>query len=245
VNSQPITFDCFTETWETVRKDLATFAVGMLIYFIAATMLSLPFSAVNQFQQLSIAGSGVPSDEAMFRQLSSPLYWIMIVCSTLAGAFAYPILVGMTRVALRKMRGELGAGLGQVFELQGAYWRLVGLGVMWLPLFMIGLYLCILPGLVWYALTLPAGLIVVEQNKSAFQALSISFRVMQNYIGVGMLIGGAGILMGLAGVLLCCVGVLFLGTPMYVAGAAVYRRLFPEPVSFGNPGDYYRPPTTY
>jgi uncharacterized membrane protein len=245
MNPQPVTFDCFTETWETVKKDLATFAVGILIFIVVNFLLSLPFTIVNQLQLMDIRGSGVPTDEASMRQISSPLYWLMILGSTLMGAFAYPLLVGLTRVALRKMRGELGAGIGQMFELQGAYWRLVGLGLFWVVGFSIGLALCVVPGLVWYALTLPAGLIVVEQNKSAMEALSMSFSAMQNYIGVGMLICVAGLALAIAGVCLCGIGMLFLGPPLYVAGAAVYRRLFPEPVSFGNPGDYYRPPTTY
>jgi hypothetical protein len=241
-----VTFECFNETWETVKKDFGTFAAGLLLFMILNVGVGMPFSIVSNIQQQQVAQNSSSPEQVLAGTFLSPLYWAMTICSILASSFVYPLLVGLTRVALLKMRGEP-AGLGQMFDLKGRYWPLVGFGLVYNICLILGFYLCVIPGLLWYAVMLPASLIVLEQGRSPFEAMGMSMSAMKQYIGAGMLIGLMGLLATFVGILLCCVGFFFLGPMFYVAGAAVYRRLFPEmdPSVQAGPGDYYRPPTAY
>lgn len=239
-----VTFDAFTDGWNTLTKDIGVYAVCMLIALILGWIVSLPVTLImNGALQAQV--SNLPPEQRGIAMLQSPLYWSQILISNVIGCLVAPMYIAMSRMALRRMRGEY-IQIGQMFDFQGRYGQLVILSFVLALVGGIGLALCLLPGIIFYAAMLPAGLLVLDRGMTAGQALGESWRAMSPSLGAAI---GVIIVCGLVafgGALLCGIGFLFLGPIYFCTQAAVYRELYDY--GMGDPnmqqpeGSYYRPP---
>lgn len=239
-----ITFDAFTDGWGTLTKDIGIYAVCMLIALILGYVVSLPVTLMMQ-GAMQAQVSSLPPQQQGLAMLQSPLYWGQIMISNVIGCLVAPLYIGISRMALRRMRGEP-IQIGQMFQFEGKYVQLVLFSFLLALVGGIGFALCIIPGLIVYALMLPAGLLILDRGMLATEAMSTSMKAMMPSLGAAI---GIVLMCGLCligGALLCCIGALFLGPVYFCTQAAVYRELF----DYGQPvdpmaqpeGSYYRPP---
>lgn len=239
-----VTFDAFTDGWNTLTKDIGVYAVCMLIALVLGWIISLPVSILMRGAMMAQIGS-LPQQEQAMAMFRSPLYWSQFMISNVIGCLVAPLYIGISRMALRRMRGEF-IQIGQMFEFQGKYFQLVLFSFLLALVGQIGLLLCIIPGLVVYAAMLPAGLLILDRGMLATEAMSTSWKAMAPSIGAGIGIVIVCFLCAVAGVILCCIGVLFLGPVYFCTQAAVYRELFdygqPDAAMAQPEGSYYRPP---
>jgi uncharacterized membrane protein len=102
---------------------------------------------------------------------------------------------------------------------------LIGLGLI------VGLMLCILPGIAWLIFTAYAPLLVLDRGMEPVEAISTSFRWVKDNFGQVFVILLVCFILYVAGGLLCGVGLLVTAPVALVAITYSYRALTNEPVA--------------
>jgi hypothetical protein len=238
-----VTFDAFTDAWSILTKDIGIYAVCTLIWIVLVYAVTLPISFLMQGALMAQIGS-LPPQEQMTAMFTSPLYWGQFGLQSILGAVVAPLTICISRMALRRMRGEP-ITIGMMFEFNGRYGQLFAFSFLLALIGSIGFALCLIPGIIFYALMLPAGLLILEKGMPAVQAMQTSIADLKLSLcgAVGLVLVSG--LVAFAGALMCGVGFLFLGPIYFCVQAAVYRELY----DYGTPtdapqapGSYYRPP---
>jgi len=95
----------------------------------------------------------------------------------------------------------------------------------------IGLFLCVIPGLIFMFLAWFWGFFLLDKNLEPVDAIKASIEFVR--ANVGTLLGWAivGSLAMIVGFLLCCVGTLVAAPVVYIGTGYLYRRLNNEPVA--------------
>lgn len=242
-----VTFDAFTDAWATLTKDIGTYALSMFVWLVATMIITVPVGLIMQGMVIASVGGPEALQRNPFAMYSSPLYYMQMGAQALVGALTAPISIGIARIALLRMRG-LPATVSTAFDFQGRYVQLVAFSLLIALLGTILTYMCIIPGLIFYGLMLPAGLLVLERGMTAVEAIKQSLNDMKASLGSAVALVFVSGLVGLAGCLLCGIGVLFLGPIYFCVQAAVYRELYDYGQNMDPnqappaPGSYYRPP---
>lgn len=234
-----VTFDAFTDGWNTLTKDIGIYAVCMLLFGIINVVISTPIDFVVRPPQPT--GRDMSEVLAMYQ---SPLFAANFFLKTIVGALVAPLGIGIARMALQRQRGQ-SIDIGMMFRLEGRYVQLVIFSFIVAVVGTIGFALCLIPGIIWYSLMLPAGLLILDRGMLGTEAIGVSIKAMMPSLGaaVGIFIVCGLCLLG--GALLCCIGILFLGPVYFTTQAAVYRELFDygqDPNMMQPEGSYYRPP---
>jgi hypothetical protein len=154
--------------------------------------------------------------------------------SQVASALAMPILIAMAGMAVKVAKGYE-VNLGMATDFRGRYPQLVVYSLIVNVVGAIGTHLCCIPGLIFYALMIPGGLLVLEQRMEPVKAISVSLAAMKPHLGTGLGLIVACALAAVAGFALCVIPGFFTA-PIYVGvQALVYLALFDDgsPMSWG------------
>lgn len=132
-------------------------------------------------------------------------------------------------------RGALDVTEGRKFDFFGAFGRmdlpkvvltslLVSIGTV------VGIMLCVLPGLLFMFFSYFAILVVVDRGVSPIDSIKESFTLVKNNAGQSLLLAVLNILVVIAGFLACCVG-LFVAMPVVtLASAYAYKKFLGQGV---------------
>lgn len=134
------------------------------------------------------------------------------------------------------IRGALDVADGKPFHLGDTFGRLPLANVVMTSLLtsllvMIGLVLCVIPGLVVATLTAFAMYFVVDKDQGPMEAITSSSRLVRDNLGDTIVLFLLSVLVVILGVICCLIGV-FAAIPVaMLAWAYAYRTLLGEPVA--------------
>lgn len=205
-----ISFDAISDAWNLFRTDVAV--------WIGVSFLTLVVhSAFTVWLLFTLP------DPATGRQFN-PLFWLALLTFALVGTFFHG---GMFRIALGQIRtgrahfGDLGGALGTLPTLfLVSFLEVLAIGV--------GLFLCLLPGLILSGLLLFAAPLVVDPQKKlgVMSSLSTSFEALKPQMWMALLFALVCYLLANAGQALCGIGVLVTMPLFYLSVTIAYRDFF-------------------
>ena len=95
----------------------------------------------------------------------------------------------------------------------------------------IGLVLCVIPGLIFLFLTYFWNFFIVDKNMEPVDAIKASIDLIKNNVGTVLAWAVVAIVISFVGIILCCVGYLVAAPVVFIGNAYLYRRLNNEPVA--------------
>jgi uncharacterized membrane protein len=138
------------------------------------------------------------------------------------------LLGGATQFALRVARGEK-PEFNVVFSGGSFLGTLFGATLLYTFGTVLGVFLCIVPGIILYAGWAPYAAFIVDKRVGAIDALSMSWKATAPYRTNIVIYGLLSFLVGLGGVLACCIGVLLVSFPVLMIGNAyLYLKIIGE-----------------
>jgi uncharacterized membrane protein len=189
----------------------------MLIYFVVVIAASSLIGMVTGGGvQVPAGGQGAPSFNPLMMLINQ-------VLNTVVSAF---FMGGIYRMAVNQVRGQA-VSVGDMFSATDVFPAVLIASILTNIAIMIGLLLCIIPGLfVAGALmfTLP---LIVDRRLSAIDAMSTSFNTLKGQAFSAFTFALVVGLVILAGALACGLGVLVTMPIGLVAVALLYRDFFP------------------
>jgi uncharacterized membrane protein len=211
--------DVLSYGWNVMKTCLGFF-VGLGIVWLVITNAT---TIINTVLRRTIYAESFPPSLRIF----------MIIASWIIGIV---IGIGITKIAL-SFCDERKPAFSTLFNASwNCFWRYLAAGILYMLIFIAGLILLIVPGVIW---SVKFGLwpyFVVDKGLGPIQALKASSRTT---MGVKWDLFGFGVLcaiFNLAGLLCLIVGVFVTYPTIIVAHALVYRQLAaqtPELVEFG------------
>ena len=199
------------EAWAIVQKNLGTWIVTALIYVIIVGVLNVLQRAVGPHANADGTLGG-----------SKALGIVLTLVSAAVGGF---LMGGAVRMALKQLRGEA-TSPGDLFSGSDILPNLMGVGVLQTLAIVIGLALCILPGLYIAPLLILAVPIVADQKVSPLDGISRSFNVLKPHWGGAFVLSFLLGLILIGGALACLVGLLVAWPILVVTMAIVYQDFF-------------------
>ena len=142
------------------------------------------------------------------------------------GVFLGPALKGgYQHTALRMLRGDNNVGLVTVLSGFDKYIKLLAASLIYTFLFVLGIFLLVVPGIIVSLGLWPVFLIIMEKNCSLSEAFKESWLLTTGYKMQMFVYGICAAIMYLLGLLLCCVGVLFTGPIADMGFVVAYDEL--------------------
>ncbi len=209
--------DCILRAWELLKANfLPIIGVSFLI--------SVILSAVNQAISLIYR---VPMDAMIKEHEFSAGGVALILSGMLLGMPIQSILMGgLYNFYLKMIRREK-CGVEDAFAgFTRAPGRLALLGVLMGILMILGLALCIIPGLYLSVAWVFATPLVIDKELSAWEAMELSRKMVSRHwfmVFALMIVAG---LLGACGFLACCVGILVTIPLSWVAMMYAYEDIF-------------------
>ncbi|MBM9464230.1 hypothetical protein JL108_12285 [Aeromicrobium sp. YIM 150415] len=191
----------FSWAWERFKQNLGPLVISVLII----TAISGAISGATTLPTLGQDSSTMTTGDAL-RFSAATGVW-NIVGGLLTAIIVAPLSLNLVRMFLAIADGHR-ADIGDLFKTD-----LIGpailLGLLTWVLTMVGLVLCIIPGLIFVFGAAYATYMMADRGLSPWESIKASFGVYQTNFGmalVGVLLGG--IIAGV-GVIACFIGVLF------------------------------------
>jgi hypothetical protein len=213
----------FENAWEKLLANAGVLVVMMLIGLLGGMCAGLPTGILNAASELA-AARVAPGQADVIRLVSKVVGLVFQLFSAVVQVY---FTLGSVRVCLNIVRGQE-ASLRDLVVPPGTFLRgfaanaLVGLGTI------LGLVLCIVPGVVFALGSVFAQYGVVDRELGPIEAIQESWRLTEGerLSVLGFFLACAGV--GIVGVLACCVG-LFAALPVIsLATATVYEGLLAQ-----------------
>ncbi len=216
-----VRLEVFGEAWKLVQPNLGTWIGATIVYLVCIIAVNV---VVGVVAGRSMAGNGIGS-----------------LLGSIVGFF---LQCGMSRMAIKQVRGER-VEIADMFSVTDVIGSIVIGSILYSLLTLIGLVLCILPGLVLIGLLMFMPLFIVDQRMDATTALSTSINALKTDVLMATLfVFVAGILVVVSAIP-CGIGLLFTVPVYFVSIALLYRDFFPSggPTYPGVGPVYSAPPT--
>jgi uncharacterized membrane protein len=197
--------------WKKFSENVGAFVILMIAVFVASVVISLVQQVLT------------PSDGGFFA-----IIWSLLI------AFVGYVLIsivqaGVWRAGLGVTRGKAPA-VAQLTETENiAPYILTSIAVGFVGV--IGLALCIIPGIIWFFLTAYAPLLALDKGMGPGDAIKTSIDWVKGNAGQVFLVLLVAGLVYFAGWLVCCIGLLVTAPISLVAITYSYRALNNEPVT--------------
>ena len=232
-----IRFEAIGEAWNLFKADTGVWLVAGLV---AVAVLGAVLVSVSIFFNL-LAGTALNPllppgvkvvDIAQFFALFATATIYNVVMSLVGEAVAIIVTAGLYRMALRRMRGER-IHAGDLFDIGDVFPQLLLLSIAAGAIVTVGLFLCVVPGIIAGALLMFAVPLVMDRRMDAMAAIGTSVRTLGTdflnavifYILLSLIL--------FAGLLVCCVGIIVTLPLFYLAISIVYRDFFPDQIVQG------------
>jgi uncharacterized membrane protein len=211
--------NAFNYGWTKFTQNLGPIALVVLILLVVG--------AVIQGLQFGIT-SGMSNTEG-----GSPSFWAFWSVSALFSLLT-TVLSMVIQAAI--VKGALDITHGRKLEIGTMfsgfdYLQVILAAVILAVATTIGLILCILPGLVVLFFSAYTNYFIVDQRRSAVDAIKASFGFVNRYLGTLIGFFLLCILAYIVGFVLCCIGLLVAVPVVQIAQAYTFRTLRGEPVA--------------
>lgn len=207
---------CIGRGWELVKEDLASI-IPVTLAIVVVTV------AINQF----IGYFTNAAVQSLIRGNVTPQAIMVVVVGYVASLPIYSVIyAGLFFFLLKKIRGEE-AGVGDAFSGFGsAFGQLAVLGVVKGLLVLVGLAMCVIPGIYLSVVWVFCEPLVIDKKLDFWAAMELSRKlVSKHWLTVFCLLLLSGIVM-FGGLLACCVGVLVTIPIGYAAMMFAYEDIF-------------------
>ncbi len=210
---------CITRGWAITKENLGEF-IGFALCLVGINIfvgiISFIWSYAMRTMYPSIAG------EILSSILEFTSSWVLNLIN-------FPLFAGFFVYALKKLRGEA-ASFGDFFGGFQYFLQLFLLGLVSGIIILIGILLCILPGLYLGMAYMFASLLVIGSGLDFWQAMETSRRAVNANFGSVFVLVLALIGINIAGALACLLGLLVTLPLSYCAIAVAYQLFFEEEV---------------
>jgi uncharacterized membrane protein len=211
---------CFSRSWELVKNN----------FWPAMGVSTLIFVIIVAFQQIiGLITNPIIQGMIRERQLSPGGLLIVILVSLVSAPVNVVLMAGLMKYFLKLIRGEP-SSVGDAFSGFGPMTgQLILLGLVMNLLVLIGLALCIIPGIFLQVAWLFAIALVIDRRMNFWDAMELSRKMVCKHwfiVFAFLIVYG---LVVVAGLIACCIGILVtipigLGAWMYA-----YETIFSRP----------------
>ena len=187
--------------WNTMKKNFWFFFGILIVAWIVSTVPSLIGNLLR--------------DKSFF------LYLLLML---ITWAIQTVINIGLIRISLKFCDGEK-PEFNDLFRFQGFFWRYLGGSLMVALIAVVGMFLFIIPGIIWAIMFQFFGFLIIDKNLSIMAAVrksgNLTKTVRWKLLGFGLLL----MLINYLGLLVLIVGILASIPTTMLAHAWVYRKL--------------------
>jgi uncharacterized membrane protein len=223
--------------WEKFQQNWQVILTALIIGFVAVVVLSLigffiqraltsvdDCTVTNTGNGLRISGGCSDDTPGFFTQLiAAGIFQVLYYLGTMI------LQLFVIRATLMIVRGErLEASRVMSLENFGPY---VLTGLLVAVLTLVGLILCVIPGLAVLFFTIFWGYFVVDKNMKPVEAITASFNLVKDNAGVVIIFLILGWLVTLLGFIALIVGLIVAIPVVTIATGYLYKRLQGEPVA--------------
>ena len=217
-----VRLDVLSQAWQLFSQQMGTWVLSILVATIpAAIVMTIYYVFVFA---LAFSGGGRNGDnigQQILIQLSS------FFVSAIVAGMQYFFLAGLTKMALKQIRGQQIA-INDIFSPRAGLPAALVAGLLCALGITFGSYLCIVPGLLLAGLWMFVAPILADQQVDGIEAMRKSFNLLKpdmwNALGVYFVLS---LVAGLGG-LACGVGALFTYPLLPLSLALLYRDFFPD-----------------
>ena len=204
-----ISFDAISQAWKVLQPNLGTWIGAFLIYILIMGVFSGLQNALTPK-----AANGTPQ--------IGPIYFVISLISFVVGQF---FLGGLMRLALTTVRTGR-ADLGQMFSAGDVFPNLLVAAILTTIAVVLGIFLCIVPGLLLSGLFMFVTPLIVDKKQGALEAIGSSFEALKPQMWMALLFVIVVGLVGGAGALACGVGILVTAPLALLSVAVTYNNFF-------------------
>ncbi len=228
---QRTTSDIISHAWDNYKK---TVLYGILVVIVTAVLSSI----LNAILQRIMGIDSVEQQTYMQEMISRGDYnvWVIpglsagIAASGVVGLLLYPMYAGYLYVVHKANHGEAFAFSDLFIGYRHNTANLILYSLIAGILTGIGLFLCVIPGIVLWVMFFIGMPVVFFENASAVDGIKKSFDYAKANFGVFFLTAVASFFISIAGVLLCGIGLIATAPFMIVAMYSAYSAFAGTPV---------------
>lgn len=204
-----ISFDAISQAWKVLQPNMGIWIGAALIYLVATGILQ-----VLQESMVPKNANGVPQ--------MGLTYWLLRLLGFVVGQF---LIGGLMRMAINNVRSGR-AEFGQMFSAGSVLPSLIGSGILTTIAMVVGLVLCIVPGLLVSGLVMFVTPLIVDKRLGALRAIGASFEALKPQMWMALLFMIVVVLVAIAGVFACGVGLLVTLPLALLTIAVTYNNFF-------------------
>lgn len=232
----------FSESFNLFGREWVTWVLQGLVYLLLASIPIIPgFIAYIGMIFRAAAAGGEPGLDVIL-----PAMGALYGGSCLSGVVGLYLLCGMSRTAMKQLRGEP-ISVGDIFSGGDVFLPMLGAYILVVLGVYLGLIFCIVPGLVLMGLWVFVHPLIVEGRMGVFEALGRSWETtkpyLRAYVGWALIIA---LVYGVGGSTGC--GVVATMPIAILMMMVSYRDVFEQPAAFtavpqgpATPPVYYGP----
>lgn len=223
--------DAFGYGWKKFTENLGPILIAMLVFFlIGAVLYGLQF--VLQTLTAPESTTVVTSENSfeVTQTTTSPLgVLVSLVFAVILFVWQYLVQAAVARGGLAVTEGRP-IVLGELLSFSKLGRIILG-GIILGFLVLIGLFLCIIPGLIVAFLGSYFVYFILDQDQGAWESIKSSFAFVKDNVGNLLLVFLLSLVIVFVGALLCGVGLLVAYPVVYIAYAYAYKVLRGQPVA--------------
>jgi uncharacterized membrane protein len=218
--------------WNKFKDNAAPLVLLTLVVVVGVVIVQLIGNAISG-ALLGTAETVVDPETGQFTTTGGASFATAFIVSMLFAALSagvqLALQVGIIKGSLQLSRGQ-GISVGNAFA--GINWGQVVLTAVLIFLgTVVGLILCVLPGLIWIFLTSYSLYYVVDRDMGAVDAIKASINMVTKNLGPLILFWLASVAITILGVCACGVGVLVAYPVVILAQAYTFRTFNNDPVT--------------
>lgn len=221
----PVTVgEAFNWAWDKFSKNAGPLIVGSLALFAAVSVVSLIGYGLSEAVGPSYSyGRGYSDGNQALATLFSLL-------GSLGSVFVFAILASAVIGGIIDIANGVPVSYGSFFKPR-RFGEFFLLDLMIAIVMMVGLFLCVLPGLAVALFMMYAFLALLDRNLSVMDSVTMSFNTVKNNFGPSILafLVGAGVY--IAGFLLCGIGIIATFPLAYLFWIYTFRKLTGAPIA--------------
>jgi hypothetical protein len=218
-----------------IFKGIALYAIiATLIYFIAHYTISAIIGLVvpvkfdeEEIQTIASSGDTEAIMQMYKEMLSSTSSIISIILSSIVSTALYPIIFSVFTMAKNYDVNKKNAEFSDLFihYKDGKFLNLFLVSLIVNFIGIIGVYLCILPGIIVYSMWMLAVPLVIFAGADIKEALTYSMQLAFKSFGTFVGLFFIGIAIVIVGLILCCVGFFAAFPFIYVMTYVLYKEI--------------------
>ncbi len=204
-----LSFDAIGQAWKLLQPNLGVWIGAIFVYALITGLFNVMQGAIS------------PKDVNGAPQIG-PLYFLFSLIGFVVGQF---LIGGLMRMAIATVRTGR-ADFGQMFSAGDVIPNLIFAGILTSIATVIGIFLCVVPGLLLSGLFMFVTPLIVDKRMGAMEAINASLNALKPQMWMALLFVIVVGLVAAAGLLACGFGVLVTGPLALITVAITYNNFF-------------------